>query len=40
MENALRDFIHLLKSIRKLTRSVSDTHELVNRNRTRAFSME
>ena len=40
MENTLHDFIHLLRSIRKLTPSVSNTRELVNRNCTRAFSME
>ena len=39
MKNALYDFIHSLRSIRKLTRSFSDTLQLVNKNRTRAFSM-
>ena len=33
-------FIHSLKRIRKLTRSFSDTSQLVNKNRTRALSMK
>ena len=45
MENALYDFIHSLRSIKTLsfatlTRSFSDTPQLVNKNRTRVFSME
>ena len=40
MENALYEFIHSLRSIKKLTRSFSDTPQLVNKNRKRAFSIE
>ena len=46
MENALNDFYSLVFSDQKthsfaaLTRSFSDTTQLVNKNRTRAFSMK
>ena len=46
MENALYDFYSLVELYQKtqsfaaLTRSFSDTTQLVNKNRTRAFSME
>ena len=46
MENALYDFYSLVVSYQKthsfaaLTRSFSDTTQLVNKNRTRAFSMK
>ena len=46
MENALYDFYSLVEEYQKthsfgtLTRSCSDTAQLVNKNRTRAFSME
>ena len=46
MENALYDFYSLVEEYQKthsfatLTRSCSDTPQLVNKNRTRAFSME
>ena len=46
MENALYDFHSLVDTYQKthsfaaLTRSFSDTTQLVNKNRTRAFSMK
>ena len=47
MENALYDFHSLVDTYQKthslfaaLTRSFSDTTQLVNENRTRAFSMK
>ena len=46
MENALYDFHSLVDTNQKthlfaaLTRSFSDTTQLVNKNRTRAFSMK
>jgi len=46
MENALYDFYSLVDTYQKthslgtLTRSFSDTTQLVNKNRTRAFSMK
>jgi len=46
MENALYDLYSLVEEYQKtqsfatLTRSFSDTPQLVNKNRTRAFSLE
>ena len=46
MENALYDFYSRVEDFQKthsfatLTREFSDTPQLVNKNRTRAFSME
>ena len=46
MENALYDFYSLVELYQKthsfaaLTRSFSDTTQLMNKNRTRTFSME